>query len=297
MGRRVKIVKKNDEYSPEYMVGDILEVDSTWYGGVTVKGRTGVPVSLDREEYEELEAREPEAEKSNKKEEQKAAAVDLQEIDGKGTSAENLNKAEAGKMETEISGNQEGKGIATELRADLQEIERQVRDIVGELLAVSNLEEGDVVVIGCSSSEVADKKIGSYSSSEIGRCIAKTAMDVLNEKNIFLAAQCCEHLNRALIVEKKYAKENRLPIVNVVPQLKAGGSFATSAYKLMEEPVAIENISAQAGIDIGDTLIGMHLAPVAVPVRPTQKTVGAAHVVMARTRAKYIGGERAAYLK
>lgn len=110
-----------------------------------------------------------------------------------------------------------------------------------------------------------------------------------------MAAQCCEHLNRAIIVEKEYAKANRIPIVNVVPQLKAGGSFATAAYADMKKPVAIEAIQAQAGIDIGDTLIGMHLAPVAVPVRSEHSMVGSAHVVMARTRAKYIGGARACY--
>ena len=110
-----------------------------------------------------------------------------------------------------------------------------------------------------------------------------------------MAAQCCEHLNRAIIVEKEYAKANRIPIVNVVPQLKAGGSFATAAYADMTEPGAIEAIQAQAGIDIGDTLIGMHLAPVAVPVRSEHSMVGSAHVVMARTRAKYIGGARACY--
>ena len=114
---------------------------------------------------------------------------------------------------------------------------------------------------------------------------------------IYLAAQCCEHLNRAIIVEKQYARENRIPIVNVVPQLKAGGSFATAVYRNLKEPVAVEEIQAAAGIDIGDTLIGMHLRPVAVPVRGSISSIGNAHTVMARTRAKFIGGERAIYYK
>ena len=138
-------------------------------------------------------------------------------------------------------------------------------------------------------------RIGSFSSEEIGKCIAGAILDELKGTGIYMAAQCCEHLNRAIIVEKEYAKANRIPIVNVVPQLKAGGSFATAAYADMKEPVAIEAIQAQAGIDIGDTLIGMHLAPVAVPVRSEHSMVGSAHVVMARTRAKYIGGARACY--
>jgi uncharacterized protein (TIGR01440 family) len=118
---------------------------------------------------------------------------------------------------------------------------------------------------------------------------------VLKEKKIFLAAQCCEHLNRALIVEREAAEYYRLPIVNVVPQPKAGGSFATAAYHAFREPVAVERIQAQAGIDIGDTLIGMHLQPVAVPVRVSIRKIGEANLVCARTRPKFIGGERAHY--
>ena len=115
------------------------------------------------------------------------------------------------------------------------------------------------------------------------------------QRKQFLAAQCCEHLNRALIVEKEVAKRERLTIVNVVPQPKAGGSFATTAYERMKEPVAVEHICAQAGMDIGDTLIGMHLQDVAVPVRIETKKIGNAHLVCARTRAKFVGGGRAAY--
>ena len=84
-------------------------------------------------------------------------------------------------------------------------------------------------------------------------------------------------------------------IVNVVPQPKAGGSFATAAYAAFSDPVAVEHIRADAGMDIGDTLIGMHLKEVAVPVRLSVKTVGEAPLVCARTRPKFIGGCRAVY--
>lgn len=188
-----------------------------------------------------------------------------------------------------------GSGISEENCDYLEEIEQEVRGAVRDLLEAAELLPGDVLVAGCSSSEVAGMRIGSYSSAEIGRCIAGAILDELKGAGVYLAAQCCEHLNRALIVERSYARENRIPVVNVVPQLKAGGSFATAAYAAFDEPVAIESIQAQAGIDIGDTLIGMHLAPVAVPVRTEHSEVGSARVVMARTRAKYIGGERACY--
>lgn len=189
-----------------------------------------------------------------------------------------------------------GTGIATQECNNIEQIKEDMRTVVRELLAVAGLEAGDALVVGCSSSEVASHQIGSFSSEKIGEAIFEAISEELEGTGIYLAAQCCEHLNRALIVERAYAKENRLPIVNVAPQLKAGGSFATAAYHGMKDAVAVEEISAQAGIDIGDTLIGMHLCPVAVPVRVSQNTVGNAHVVLARTRAKYIGGERACYL-
>jgi len=189
-----------------------------------------------------------------------------------------------------------GAGISTETNQDLSGIITQTTQVCHELLEEANLQVGDILVVGCSSSEVAHHKIGSFSSSEIGEAIFTTLEQILSARGIYLAAQCCEHLNRALIIEKGAAKLYRLPMVNVVPQLKAGGSFATAAYHHMKEPVAVEALKAQAGIDIGDTLIGMHLDAVAVPVRTTLNEIGSAHVVCARTRLKYIGGERAAYL-
>ena len=186
-------------------------------------------------------------------------------------------------------------GIATEMNLNLKEIAAQTTAVATELLQAAKLETGDILVVGCSSSEVAKHKIGSFSSEEIGQTIFEALNKVCKEAHIYLAAQCCEHLNRAIVIEKSCAKEYRLPIVNVVPQLKAGGSFSTAAYKGFTNPVAVESIQAQAGIDIGDTLIGMHLAPVAVPYRTATTAIGNAHVVCARTRAKYIGGERAHY--
>ena len=189
-----------------------------------------------------------------------------------------------------------GAGISTETNMDLTDIINQTTQVCKELLACAKLEKGDILVVGCSSSEVAHRQIGSFSSAEIGDAIFLTLQRITSKHGIYLAAQCCEHLNRALIIEKEAAKLHRLPMVNVLPQLKAGGSFATAAYRHMNEAVAVEALKAQAGIDIGDTLIGMHLDAVAVPVRTSVSEIGSAHVVCARTRLKYIGGERAAYI-
>jgi len=164
-----------------------------------------------------------------------------------------------------------------------------------ELLKVANLKKNDLFVVGCSTSEVAGQKIGSASSVEIGEAIFSVIYPILKERGIYLAAQCCEHLNRALILESDAAAYYRYPEVNVVPHPKAGGSFATAAYKGFEKPVAVEAIQAKAGMDIGDTLIGMHLAPVAVPVRVSISSIGNAHLVCAKTRRKLIGGSRAQY--
>ena len=188
-------------------------------------------------------------------------------------------------------------GISEEKYTHIDEIKEQTKAVFDELMEQAKLEEGDILVVGCSSSEIASHRIGSYSSAEIGEAVAQTFLNCCKEKKIYLAAQCCEHLNRAIIIEKTAAKEYRLPMVNVVPKLKAGGSFATAVYAALQAPVAVEAIQAHVGIDIGDTLIGMHLRPVAVPVRIGTKHIGEAHVVCARTRLKFIGGERASYLE
>ena len=166
-----------------------------------------------------------------------------------------------------------------------------------ELIDKSGLGDGDILVVGCSTSEVTGDTIGSSSSIEAAEALFRGIYEVASPKGIYIAAQCCEHLNRAIIIEKEVAKRERLQIVNVVPQPKAGGSFATIAYKNFKSPVAVEHIKAQAGMDIGDTLIGMHLEEVAVPLRLDKKQIGEAHLVCARTRAKFIGGERAVYDK
>ena len=152
---------------------------------------------------------------------------------------------------------------------------------------------GQILVVGCSSSEIAAHVIGCYSSSEVGQAVFNALSNVTKKHGLYLAAQCCEHLNRALIVEHEAVPNGE--IVNVLPQPKAGSSFATAAYKAFRHPVALEEIHADAGLDIGGTLIGMHLKKVAVPVRLKQNRIGQAIVLAARTRPKFIGGERAIY--
>ena len=164
-----------------------------------------------------------------------------------------------------------------------------------EILEEAEAEQGQLFVVGCSTSEVSGAGIGTFSSPELAEVVFGGIYQATQEKGVYLVAQCCEHLNRALILEKEAANQYGLECVNVVPQPKAGGSFATAAYKAFEHPVAVEHVKAHAGMDIGDTLIGMHLKDVAVPVRIRTKQIGDAHVVCARTRAKFIGGARAAY--
>lgn len=175
----------------------------------------------------------------------------------------------------------------------MNELYNQAKQAAEELCEIAKLKQGDIMVIGCSSSEVAGGVIGKNSSLETAQAVFGGIYDVLKSKGIYLAAQCCEHLNRAIIVEKEAVPFAEA--VNVVPQPKAGGSFATTAYKTFENPVALESIKADAGLDIGGTLIGMHLKSVAVPVRLSLDHIGSAILIAARTRAKYIGGCRAVY--
>ena len=176
----------------------------------------------------------------------------------------------------------------------LERIRNDASCAAEELMNVAKLRKGQIVVIGCSSSEVAGRQIGSWSTPEIGQAIYEGLNSVFTPNGIYMAAQCCEHLNRALIVERE-AVGPWAEIVNVVPQPKAGGSFATVCYQNFDDPVALEEIKADAGLDIGGTLIGMHLKKVAVPVRLTQNHIGEALVLAARVRPKFIGGERACY--
>ncbi len=177
-----------------------------------------------------------------------------------------------------------------------EKIKAESQNAILEFIDKANLKKDDIIVIGCSSSEVWGGTIGKNSSYEIAEVIVNTILPILKEKGIYLAAQCCEHLNRALIVEKALVKKMNLEIVNVRPMPKAGGSFATAVFEVMDFPCAVEEIKADAGIDIGNTLIGMHLKRVAVPIRLKNNKIGSAFVTAAYTRAKYIGGERANYI-
>ena len=175
------------------------------------------------------------------------------------------------------------------------EIKNQAAQAAQELIEAAKLEKGDIFLVGCSSSEVCGEKIGTGSNFEVGKAVFDGIYEVLSQKGIFLAAQCCEHLNRSVVIERECMKEYRLEEVSAVPQPKAGGSFATNAYKAFSDPVLVESIQANCGIDIGGTLIGMHLKRVAVPVRLSVRKIGEAHIICAKTRPRLIGGERAVY--
>lgn len=174
-------------------------------------------------------------------------------------------------------------------------ITRNVEQALKELLDVAGLKPNDILVVGCSTSEVIGQKIGTASNLEIANAIMDGILPSVKEHHLFLAAQCCEHLNRAIVVEETCALMYGLEVVNVVPHPKAGGSFATVAMERFKNPVVVEEITGHAGMDIGDTFIGMHLKRVAVPVRVSVKNIGNAHLTLVRTRPKLIGGERAKY--
>lgn len=174
-------------------------------------------------------------------------------------------------------------------------IKNDLSTALKELYATAKPGEGAILVVGCSTSEVIGKRIGTAGSEEAARAIFSAIGDFCRERGIFLAAQCCEHLNRALVVERELYVRDRLTRVNAIPRRNAGGAFATEAYAGMRNPVLVESIQADFGLDIGHTLIGMHLRAVAVPVRTSVTAIGEAPLVCARTRCKYIGGERAEY--
>ena len=175
-----------------------------------------------------------------------------------------------------------------------EEIREQAKTAASELVETARLKKGDILIVGCSSSEVVGLHIGKGSDINAAGAIYEGLQEVLRPKGIWLAAQCCEHLNRAVIVEKA-ALLPGTEIVNVVPQPHAGGSFAMTVYQNADCPVAVEEIKADAGMDIGRTLIGMHLKKVAVPVRLSLDKIGEAILICARTRPKFIGGSRAVY--
>lgn len=175
----------------------------------------------------------------------------------------------------------------------LEQVEREAANAARELAEAAGLHRGQLVVVGCSTSEVVGHQVGSWSTPEVAQAIFRGLDGVFAPLGVYIAAQCCEHLNRALIVEHEAVPTAE--IVNVRPQPKAGSSFATAAYESFRHPVALEEIHADAGLDIGGTLIGMHLKRVAVPVRLKQAHIGQAILLAARTRPKFIGGDRAVY--
>lgn len=172
---------------------------------------------------------------------------------------------------------------------------RQAAAAARELMEIAGMKAGQILVVGCSSSEVDSYRLGTHSNEETGREIFEAIYRETQERDVYLAAQCCEHLNRALVLPRQAAERYGYEPVSVVPWKKGGGSFATAAFYGLEDAVVVEHIRAHAGMDIGDVLIGMHLRDVAVPVRLSLSSIGGAHLVCARTRPKYIGGERAQY--
>lgn len=178
---------------------------------------------------------------------------------------------------------------------NIEKIKGDVEQVTIELLNASQLNPGDAIVIGGSSSEIIGKHLGSKTNIEVARVVIKSIVDILKANNIYPVVQACEHINRALVVEEEYAIKHNLDPVNVIPIEAAGGGFATAAMEILEQPVVVEHVKVKAGIDIGDVFIGMHLKDVGVVVRSEIKNIGQAHLSMIRTRPKLIGGERAKY--
>ena len=178
---------------------------------------------------------------------------------------------------------------------DLNNLKDQAKKTLKELISKAKLNSGDIVIIGGSTSEVIGKEIGTCSNIDVAQILFDGFIDIINENGLFLAAQCCEHLNRAIVVEKDVAEKLNLEIVNVVPAIKAGGAFSTVCWNNLKRPVAVEKIKADCGIDIGGTLIGMHIKPVAIPVLTSIRKIGDANIICARRRPKFIGGDRARY--
>ena len=174
-------------------------------------------------------------------------------------------------------------------------LQKEVEEILEDVLTKASLHEGALFVLGLSSSEVIGGHIGKASSQEIGELIVQKILEILSSRGIHLAVQGCEHVNRALVVEREVAIKNNLEIVSVLPTLHAGGSGQLAAFRYMKDPVEVEFIKADAGLDIGDTAIGMHIKHVQVPIRPVLRSIGQAHVTALASRPKLIGGARAQY--
>lgn len=177
----------------------------------------------------------------------------------------------------------------------IQQWENELEQVLTEFKDQASLKPGQLLVIGCSTSEVIGERIGTAGTLEVAEMIFRQLRKFQSETGIHLAFQCCEHLNRALVIERSVAEKLRLDEVSVIPVRTAGGAMAAYAFENMDDAVVVEFIKAEAGMDIGHTLIGMHLKHVAVPVRVKQKTVGHAYVTLAKTRPKLVGGARAVY--
>ncbi len=182
-----------------------------------------------------------------------------------------------------------------EMNGKLMDYEREAYTSALELIEAARPESGSIFVVGCSTSEVLGSALGTNSAPEVGRAIMEGVLRACRENGLYLAAQCCEHLNRAIILEREAARRGFMDEVNVIPAPKAGGSFATALWGALSEPTAVEHVRAALGLDIGGVLIGMQLREVAVPVRLKASRIGEATVIAARTRPKFIGGSRAIY--
>ena len=178
---------------------------------------------------------------------------------------------------------------------DLKTIRQEARAVAEELITTAQMKPGQILVVGCSSSEIHNSKLGTDSSQEIGQAVFEALYACTKEHGLYLAAQCCEHLNRSIVIEREAAKANGYQIVSAIPQPHAGGSWATNCWQRFNDPVLVEEVRAAAGMDIGGTLIGMHLRRVAVPVRLSMDHIGQAILLCARTRPPFIGGSRAVY--
>lgn len=181
------------------------------------------------------------------------------------------------------------------MSSEIAAIKQSVHAAIYEYLAATGLKSGQLVVLGCSTSEVAGQLIGQASNQAYGEAIITSILPPLKENGIHLAVQCCEHLNRALVIEEDVAGQYNFEVVSVVPALKAGGACATAAYRNFSRPVVVERVAAHGGLDIGDTEIGMHVIAVQVPVRLSVKKVGQASLTCLKRRPKFIGGARAQY--
>ena len=178
---------------------------------------------------------------------------------------------------------------------DINKIKEQTLNVISELIKEADLKENDILVLGGSTSEIGGGSIGKDSSLEIGNAVIKEVLNITGKENINLAVQGCEHLNRALVIEREVAEKNNFEIVSVIPALHAGGAMSVAAFSQMKDPVMIEHVIAKAGIDIGDTEIGMHVKFVQVPLRLKEKYIGEARVTALKSRPKLIGGVRAIY--